>query len=344
MTVNPHVRYFLINPSGNLSLTTSLKDALAATRDTGYFWADYCEPTAESLAELIPELGIHPLSVEDCLNEDQLPKLDSLPTYSFMIFNIFEQTAVGVKIHELDLILGEKFLVTVSHKDETGQHLLKGMEKSIERESHKAAQGPAFLMHLIVDKVVDYKFNALEAMEEKLDEDEDRILNRTGTFDPASLMDSRRDLLQIRKSLYHEREVISKIIRQDSPFIPDKALIYFRDVYDHLSKYYEMSESTRDLVTSLMEIHLSIISNTIAETSNLTNAIMRRLTLITTIFMPLSLISGIGGMSEFTMFIGQQNWKIGYFVLLLVMVVIAGINYMLLSRMEEKLRSGIHKL
>ncbi len=85
-----------------------------------------------------------------------------------------------------------------------------------------------------------------------------------------------------------------------------------------------------------MEIHLSLISNAMAESSNRTNAIMRRLTLITTIFMPLTLISGIGGMSEFTMMVGSTNWRTAYLILLIVMVIIAAINYVLLLKMENK--------
>lgn len=144
-------------------------------------------------------------------------------------------------------------------------------------------------------------------------------------------------MLTIRKSLFYEREVVSKLIRQDSPFIAEKSLIFYRDIYDHISKYYEISETARDQVTSLMEIHLSMTNNRMAKTSNRTNAIMRRLTLITTIFMPLSLIAGIGGMSEFTMMVGQKNVNIGYLLLFVVMILIALANYFLLKRMEKNL-------
>jgi Mg2+ and Co2+ transporter CorA len=113
-------------------------------------------------------------------------------------------------------------------------------------------------------------------------------------------------------------------------------MINIRDVYDHLSKYYEIAETAREQVTNLMEIHLSLISNAMAESSNRTNAIIRRLTLITTIFMPLTLISGIGGMSEFTMMVGSTNWRTAYLILLIVMVIIAAINYVLLLKMENK--------
>ena len=137
--------------------------------------------------------------------------------------------------------------------------------------------------------------------------------------------------------------MVGKLIRKDSPFLVEKSLIYFRDVYDHLSKYYEIAETAREQVTNLMEIHLSLISNKMAESSNRTNAIMRRLTLITTIFMPLTLISGIGGMSEFTMMVGTMNWRTAYLILLIVMIVIGVVNYMLLLRMERQAEREFNK-
>ena len=214
---------------------------------------------------------------------------------------------------------------------------MQGVERLVERESQRVRNGPSFLLHLLIDTVVDRKFLAIDQIETKLDKDEDEILKGSPDYDLSRLLDSRRDLMTIRKSVFYEREVLSKLIRQDSPFIAEKSLVFFRDVYDHLSRYYEISETARDQVTSLMEIHLSLISNRMAETSNRTNASMRRLTLISSIFMPLTLISGIGGMSEYTMMVGQENWKIGYLVLLVFMVIVALVNYSLLQRMERNL-------
>jgi len=334
-----YTRFFFINPVGELSLVSSLQDALRATKDGGYMWLDYCDPQKEDLLPLVNELSIHPLSIEDSLNEEQLPKLDLFPTYSFMIFNIFESTPEELLAHELDLAIGKNFVISITHRDSQNRPLLQGIERLVERESQKVRNGPSFMLHQLIDIVVDRKFQAIDRIEIKLDKDEDEILQGSPDFDLSRLMDSRRDLMTIRKSVFYEREVLSKLIRQDSPFVAEKSLVFFRDVYDHLSRYYEISETARDQVTSLMEIHLSLMSNNMAATSNRTNAIMRRLTLISSIFMPLTLISGIGGMSEYTMMVGQENWKIGYLVLLLVMVVVAVANFVLLRRMEHRLHA-----
>ena len=332
----PQSRFFHVDASGSLSTLSSLKEGLAAINSGGYLWLDYCDPDLGTLQPLIDLLNIHPLSIEDMLNEDQLPKLDLFPNYSFMVFNIFESADSEIIAHELDLIIGSNFFISSTKCNISGQSLLAGVEKAVERESQRVKNGPSFLLHLIIDLVVDRKFQAIDQIEIKLDRDEDEILANSLDFDLSCLMDSRSSLMVIRKSVFYEREVISKLIRQDSRYISNDSIIFFRDVYDHLSRYYEISETARDQVTSLMEIHLSMISNRMAQTSNRTNAIMHRLTLITTIFMPLTLISGIGGMSEFTLFIGDKNISIGYLSLFVVMALIALLNYTYLKRMEHK--------
>lgn len=332
----PQSRFFHIDADGGLFSLSSLQEGLAAVSSGGYIWLDYLDPDFKTLQQLISELKIHPLSIEDMLNEEQLPKLDLYPDYSFIIFNIFESANIEVLTHELDLIIGPNFIVSSTTRDKSGKPLLGEVEQVVERERERIKNGPSFLLHLIIDVVVDRKFHVIDQIESKLDQDEDDILAASPDFDLSRLMDSRSSLMVVRKSVFYEREVISKLLRQDSPFINDQAIIFFRDVYDHLSRYYEISETARDQVTSLMEIHLSIINNQMARTSNRTNAIMRRLTLITTIFMPLTLISGIGGMSEFTLFIGENNFKIGYLILSVVMALIAWLNYTFLKRMERE--------
>lgn len=332
----PEARYYSITKTAGVIHIPSLSEAVENAGAQGYVWIDYCDPTEALLSELIPHFGIHPLSIEDCLNEEQLSKLDLYPEYSFMIFNNFETTPEELLSHELDVFISSKFLITSSFRNQAGIPLLQKIETSVQREIERVAQGPSFLMHLILDIQVDRKLETVEGFEAKLDLAEDHILSTPETFRLASLLNTRRDLQVIRKSLFHERELLGKLIRQDSPFIVEQSLVYFRDVYDHLSKYYEMSDTAREQVTSLLEIHLSMLNNQMALSANRTNKIIHRLTLITTIFMPLTLISGIGGMSEFTMMIGQENWRIGYPILIVVMTLIAVINYLMLLRMELK--------
>ena len=127
-----------------------------------------------------------------------------------------------------------------------------------------------------------------------------------------------------------------KICRKDSPFITEKSIYDFRDIYDHLAKFFEEAEIFREMISSFMEIYLSMMNNRMAILANRTNRFMRRLTLLTTIFMPLTLLAGIGGMSEWSMMTGPANWKISYSLFLLLMAIIGVVNYLLLKRYESK--------
>jgi magnesium transporter len=329
-------RFFHITKNGIMNQIPSLEDALEVVKGDGYIWLDYFQPKKEDLSLLIDPLGLHPLSIEDCIDENQIPKVDDYPHNTFILFNAFHYSEGLLSVSEVDSFLGRNFLVTVSSRNSHNQSLLNNIQRSVENESESIRHGPAFLLHIILDQVVDEKFLAIDALEEKLNEGEEVILSNLERFDPAKLMHLRRDLLSVRKSLFHEREILVKICRKDSPFIPDKAIYLYRDIYDHLSKFFELTESYRDLVTSLMEMYLSMLNNKMTNAANETNIIVRRLTLITTIFMPLTLLAGIGGMSEWSMMTGAQNWRIAYPAFLLVMVLLGVLNYFLLKRIEKR--------
>ena len=123
---------------------------------------------------------------------------------------------------------------------------------------------------------------------------------------------------------------------QGLPLHPGKGTFHYRDIYDHLAKFFELTETSRDIVTSLMEMYMSMLNNLMAKTANETNMTVRRLTFITTIFMPLTLLAGIGGMSEWSMMTGPANWKIAYPAFMLAMALIGIVSYHLLKRLEKK--------
>jgi magnesium transporter len=325
-----------INRNGRSARLKDLKAALAACNRSGYVWMDFLGPDKEQLQSLVEPLGLHELSIEDCLDENQIPKIDDYPGYTFLIFNTIVYSDHMLHISELDIFIGDHFLITVRQKKEDGGKFFEEIERYFTRGEEGLRQGPAFLLHFILDLVVDQKFAAIEALEDELNEAEEAILESLSKFNPADLLHLRQDLLSVRKSLFHEREILVKICRQDCPFIPRRALFFYRDIYDHLSRFFELTESSRDLVTSLMEMYLSMLNNQMAKSANSMNATVRRLTFITTIFMPLSLLAGIGGMSEWSMMTGPQNWKFSYPFFLLAMLVLGVANYFLLKWWEKK--------
>ncbi len=313
----------------------TVDDAIDAFHEGGFVWLNFYNPGKNDLVALEEIFGVHPLSIEDCLDSSQVPKIEHFPGNTFLIFNSFSYTGKMLFIDEIDLFLGKNFLITVSGINSNGRKPLNHIEKIVENDPGLARPGPAFLMHVIMDNVVDRKFEAFEALEDELEEAEENVLKETSTFQPTDLMRLRKDLVNLRKSLFHEREILVKICRQDCPFVPEKAIFHYRDVYDHLAKFFELTESYREIVTSLMELYTSLLNNLMTKMSNRTNASVRRLTLIATIFMPLTLIASIGGMSEWTMMTGSSNWKYAYPLFLLGMLVIGIINYFVIRRLEK---------
>jgi magnesium transporter len=329
-------RFYHISQKGKLAGVSTVEEALAEAKNGGFIWLNYCKPKKEELSILIDLLELHRLSIEDCLDEDQIPKMEDFPKNTFIIFNAFEYTNKKLSISEIDMFIGANFLVTVSQCNSVNRQVLSGIEQMVEKEIENARRGPAFLMHVIIDYVVDQKFLAIEALEDELDIQEETMLADIAKFNPAELVRLRRDLLNLRKSLFHEREILVKICRKDCPFIQDRAIYHYRDIYDHLTKFFEMAESYREVVTSLMDMYLSMLNNQMTKVANETNKTVRRLTLITTIFMPLTLLAGIGGMSEWSMMTGPANWKISYPAFLLAMVAIGVANFYVIKWIEKK--------
>jgi magnesium transporter len=331
--------FYHISQAGKLLRLVTVDAALAAGKRGGFLWLNYCQPTREELSALIDPLGLHPLSIEDCFDDNQIPKIEDFPRNTFLLFNTFDYSNKKLSIGEIDLFVGDSFLVTVSQRNADNRRLLEGIEHIVENDIQSAQRGPAFLMHVILDSVVDRKFVAIEALEDELDAEEEQMLADASSFNPAALVRMRRDLLSLRKSLFHEREILVKICRKDCPFVSEQAIYHYRDIYDHLAKCFELTESYRDILTSLMEMYLSMLNNQMTKAANDTNVTVRRLTLITTIFMPLTLLAGIGGMSEWSMMTGPGNWRIAYPAFLAAMLVIGVVNYYLLKRLEKRRRS-----
>ena len=162
-------KFYHISQKGKLTSVATVDAALAAAKNGGFVWLNYCQPKKEELSILIGLLDLHPLAIEDCLDENQIPKMEDFPRNTFIIFNTFEYSNKKLSIGEIDLFIGENFLVTVSQRDSDNRRILDGIEHIMETDMESARHGPAFLMHVILDHVVDQKFLAIEALEDELD-------------------------------------------------------------------------------------------------------------------------------------------------------------------------------
>ncbi len=329
--------FYRVSSSGELEKLGSFSEAVNALRDSGFVWLDYRKASRDDLAELIEPLKIHPLSLEDCTDENQVPKMDEFPGYTFIVFNALHYDREELLSDEVDLFIGENFVVTVSGYSETSQSPLKDIHSAIGRNISAVKRGPAWLMHIILDYIVDQMADVVEKAEADLDQAEEEILASPAVFDPSRLIYLRRNLLALRKILFHEREILTKISRNDCEWVPEKATVHYRDIFDHLSNFLEMTESNRDNVNSLMELYASMLNNQMARDSNQTNATVRRLTLITTIFMPLTLVAGIFGMSEWTVMTGGEvNMRRSFLLFAAMMVIIGAVNFFFINWLERK--------
>lgn len=329
-------KFYHFSPAGFFYGVESLAEAVTALREGGFIWLNYYNPERQDLNILIDLIGIHPLSVEDCFDDKQIPKIEHFPNNSFILFNAFSYRDQTLYTDEVNLFIGKNFLITVSGHNSEGRRPLKNIEEIIEQDTINAKTSPAMLMHKVLDFLVDQKYSSFDTMEDELDEAEDFLVENVAEFQPMQLIHLRRNLVMLRKSLYNEREILVKINRLDCPFIPEKIIYAYRDIYDHLAKFFELTETYREIETSLMELYTSLLNNKMTQTSNETNASVKRLTLITTVFMPLTLIASIGGMSEWTMMTGgEATWKTSYTLLILGMLVVALINLLLIKGLEK---------
>lgn len=324
---------YFVYTTGIIDRLSTIEEGLAKrdAKHEGYLWLDYYAPSEDNLALLIEPLGIHHLSLEGCQYDKQIPKIYEYETYVHLLFNIFLYSDKDVLINDANLFIGESFIVTVAKASD----LTRGYKALIEKEIRNAKLGPSYAMHIILDYIADQKFTAIEALGDDLANLEDIMTENHNSFDHTLLHRIRQSLMELRKSLFHEREILVKICRNDISIIPDNAIIHYNDIYDHITNFFELTEIYREMVTSLIQTNLAMLNNDIAKAANDTNMAVRRLTQITTILMPLTLIAGIGGMSEWSMMTGPDNWRISYPGFLGIMMLIGIIAYFVLKWLER---------
>jgi magnesium transporter len=332
-------KFYHFPAGGSFYGLKTLDEAVDSLKEGGYVWFNFYKPSRSELGSLVDSIGIHPLSVEDCFDEEQVPKIEYFMNNTFIIFNSFSYIDDVLHIDEVNLFIGKNFLITVSGTYSEERKPLAGVEDIVEKGNAKASLGADFLMQTVLDWLVDEKYKAFDDMEDELEEAEEDLLEDVEKFKPIRLITMRKYLMRLRKTLYHEREILVKICRLDCPFVTEKAIVHYRDIYDHLAKFFELTETYREIETSLMELYTSLLNNLMTKMSNDTNTSVKRLTLIATIFMPLTLLASIGGMSEWTALTGAENWKIAYPLFILAMAVIAVINFLVIRRMEKKNRN-----
>ena len=303
------IRRSTVNGLENVS-RDAVADLLA--RGDAHLWFHFDTPTEAELRFLQEDLKIHHLTLEDVVNQNQRPKIESFEDYVYIaIHPLMHSKKWQIEPSELDLLLGRHWIVSVHYGPLPG--LIENSHFH-ERLAHALGRGSDFLLYTLVDLVVDSYFPILDEIEDEIDSLEDRLLARAKSADMSRLLAFKRSLVHVRRAVGPQREVFNQLTRHEFPFVRPENLIYFRDVYDHLLRITEELDSLRDILSSALEVHL-------ASTSNQLNVTMKRLAGWGTIFVVITAIAGIYGMNF--KFMPELEWRYGYFAVISGMALIS---------------------
>ncbi|GGM32151.1 putative metal ion transporter YfjQ [Paraliobacillus quinghaiensis] len=288
--------------------------------DYAWYWIDFNQPTDTEVIHLSESLHFHPLAIEDCLQQLQRAKLDYYDAFSFFIMYAIDPKDLSQQEH--DFFLHEDYIVTF-HKQPSRQvsqvweRLIKMQAKDIDN------WGPYRIFYEISDKIVDHYFPLIYELEDQLNEVEDNPNEEAMSVLLDRLFDIRHQLLQLRHTINPMRDLFYRMLNSSHLTGLKERRAYFTDVYDHLLKLSEMVASNREIANDIRDNYLSL-------NSHQTNEVMKVLTIITSIFAPLTFIAGIYGMNFVNM--PELEWEYGYFVVLGVMGVMAVVMYLWFKR------------
>jgi len=263
-------------------------------------WIDLAETNDESLEILRERFHFHPLALEDCAHLDQRPKLEEYGDHLFLVTQGFTCTGTRVKdldLHELHAFLGERYLVTV-HADTIPA--LEAIWQRATEDPRSLERGLDFVYYLIADGLVDQSFPILDRIAGELEEIEDQVLEGPRRSQLSRVFQLKRHLVTMRQVLSPQRDTMAMLARRNHELVSERTALYFRDVYDHLSRINESIEAGRDLLGNAVEAYLS-------SASNRTNEIMKYLALLSAVFLPLAFVVGFFG-QNFDNLPGIRDW------------------------------------
>ena len=254
-----------------------------------WLWVDLSQPTPEEARILSDPFQFHELSIEDALSEIHHPKIESYGSYLYIILHgiNFSASEHCFSTQDVDFFLGEQFLVTV-HPG--ASRTLAEMSTVCARNDRALGEGPGALLHRIVDAMVDHYRPEVDALSDRLDALETEVFDRPDARLARQILEVKSDVSSLRRVVLPQRDVIGRLARREFPIIGEQLAYRFRDVHDHLVRIVDESVFFQDRVTSLLDAHLSQVSNQL-------NNVMKVLTIIATLFMPLTVLTGMYGMN-----------------------------------------------
>ncbi|MCE4047713.1 MULTISPECIES: magnesium/cobalt transporter CorA [Bacillaceae] len=307
-----------VTEDNRLDLNVSINDLNISAYK--WYWVDFNGPTEEEITKLIDVFHFHPLAVEDCVHRLQRPKLDYYDNHAFYVTHILRKEEGELMKEELDFFVGDNFIVTF--------HSSPAIEVSQVWTillSHKKIEkwDTYYVFYQILDKIVDNYFPLLYSLEDDLDKIEDNTQNKSMNALMEELFDARYSLLNLRHTVHPMRDLLYRMLNSHHLKGINARREYFSDIYDHLLKLSEMVMSNREITADIRDSYLSL-------NSHQTNNVMKVLTIITSIFSPLTFIAGIYGMNFEHM--PELSWRYGYLFSLTFMIVLGVIMILWFKR------------
>jgi magnesium transporter len=298
-------------------------------------WIDIPEPTEADERTLLDVFHFHPLTLEDCRETRNYPKVEEFPSYLyFIVHGVRADTSPDhFNTIELDGFLGKNYVITYHHEKFRS---IDNVKQLLQTSPAACQRGAAFLLYQILDQIVDYYSPVLDDFDERIDTLEDDIftLKRPTQVILEEIMDLKRGVLRLRRISAKQMEVILRMSRGEFPLIPAPILPFFRDIYDHIMRVTDLAENYRDLISGALEAYLSVVSNRM-------NEIMKVLTIFSAIMLPLTFIAGVYGMNFEHM--PELQTTYGYFVVWGIMIFVA-VGMLSLFWMRGWIGSGKKKI
>jgi len=267
----------------------------------------------EVVEKIGKQFGLHPLILEDIVHTGQRPKLEDFGDHIFIVLKMlyYNEEKGELEAEQVSLIFGENFVI--SFQERVGD-IFESLRERIRRNKGRVRKaGADYLAYALLDSIVDNYFVILEQLGEKIEDAEQELATDPAVETLQSIRAFKKEMIFLRKSIWPLREVVNSLERGESSLINESTGIYLRDVYDHTIQIIDTGESYRDMLSGMLDVYLSSISNKM-------NEVMKVLTIFAAIFIPLTFVAGVYGMNF--SFMPELGWQWGYFAILLVMATI----------------------
>jgi magnesium transporter len=269
----------------------------------------------QNLEKLGECFALHPLVLEDILNTNQRPKVEDYGDYLYLVLKIltYHEDKNELNSDQLSLIVGRNFVISLHENDEA---IFSSIRERIKSKGRISRAGADYLAYSLMDLAVDQYYVILEQLGETIEDLEEELVSRPDPQTLHQIHQMKRTMIMLRRSVWPLREVLSQLERRESPLIQEGTALYFKDVYDHVIQVIDTIETFRDMLSGMLDVYLSSLSNRL-------NEVMKVLTIIATIFIPLTFIAGVYGMNFEHM--PEIKWRFGYFAVLAFMASVSAV-------------------